>query len=77
MCDTTLIVPPRVETEITGFRLAAERTIHRIVWRVEFWWDNPLPRIFRNGVRVCDLTKLPEYAINFANRVNINILSKI
>jgi hypothetical protein len=74
MTDTTLIVPPHSETALTGFRLGAERKLRGSLWRVEFWNDAALPRVFKNGTRQ-ELETLPVYAINFANGINTKILS--
>ena len=73
MTGVILIVPPIVETEATGFRLAAEKTLHRSLWRVEFWRQDTWPRIFKNGEPI-PVSRCPEYAARFCNRVARNFL---
>jgi hypothetical protein len=74
MTDINLIVPPIFESEMTGFRLAAEKTIHRALWRVEFWRGDVYPRVFKNGARV-QVAQCPEHAARFVNSVSRDYLS--
>lgn len=48
----TLIVPPIYETELTGFAMAAEKTIGKSLWRLEMHTKECCPRVFKNGERV-------------------------
>ena len=53
----TAICPPTVETRLTGFIGAGERTIRGKVLRCE-WWNGKTARLFRDGQPVdVDLSK--------------------
>lgn len=73
MSDVTLIVPTLAETASTGLRLAAEKKIYGVPWRVEFWRQNPYPQVFRRGVKV-SIANVPEHAARFVNAVRRNHL---
>lgn len=64
----TIIVPPNIETSITGFIMGAEKTIRNTQWRVEYHAGETLPRILKNGAPI-DHTEntLPKSAVLFAN----------
>ncbi len=75
----TLIIPPKAETAITGFFLAAEKQYYGKTWRVELWRGKEQVRVFlyKNDARVMD--SYPRYVqtlIGEANRVLERINSR-
>lgn len=62
MKDFSLIVPTIAETQCTGFRIAAEKTIRRVEWRVEYWAMSPYPKVFRNGAKI-ELAAIPKHVV--------------
>ncbi|MES2295383.1 MAG: hypothetical protein V4527_18955 [Pseudomonadota bacterium] len=51
MSEFTAIIPPIIQTQLTGFIGAGERTIRGVVWRVEWYFDRPA--VFkRNGIEI-------------------------
>jgi len=65
----TLIVPPKTETAVTGFALAAEKTIGKTAWRIEYWLGETFPRVYRNGKAQASLVICPVSVIKFGNAV--------
>ena len=61
-----LIVPPKYETELTGFALAAEKTIGKTQWRLDFYQGETTLRLFKNGELVTEFNKLPKLVTRFA-----------
>ena len=59
-----LVVPPMAETQITGFRLAAEKIIGKTHWRMEYWAEEEMPRLYRDG-KPFDLFNQPTMARRF------------
>ena len=57
-----LIIPPTYETQLTGFRLAGEKTIGKTLWRVEIWQGEHFPRVYRNGKQEAALCICPKGA---------------
>ena len=47
-----IITPSRLETQLTGFALAAERTLRGVTYRAEIWGGEPIPRMFKDYRRV-------------------------
>jgi hypothetical protein len=62
-----LIIPPNVETAITGFVMSAEKTVRGTVWRFEYWHGENYPRVFRNGDRIASLETCSANTIKLAN----------
>lgn len=65
----TLIVPPNIETMVSGLVLAAEKSIGKTHWRVEIYNSETFPRIYKNGRQLAAACICPESAIKFANTV--------
>jgi hypothetical protein len=71
----TLIVPAIAETQITGFRLAAEKTVRNTVWRIEYHSNETYPRFYKRkegttapGTTI-PLARVTERMAKFANSV--------
>lgn len=62
-----LIIPTNAETAVTGFAMAAEKTIGKTAWRIEYWLSDTFPRVYRNGKAQASLVICPQSVIKFAN----------
>jgi hypothetical protein len=73
--EYTLIVPAIAETQITGFRLAAEKTVRNTIWRIEYYANETYPRFYKRkegttapGTTI-QLAMVTERMAKFANSV--------
>ena len=72
----TLIVPPSIETSLTGFAIGATKIIGKTEWRVDIYVGEDYPRIYRAGVRH-DVAKVTSLVASFANTVQKQYLQLI
>lgn len=65
----TMIVPPKIETSLTGFAMAAEKIIGKTLWRIEYWLGEKYPTVYRDGKMQASLCICPPSVIKFGNAV--------
>lgn len=55
----SIIVPPAMEAEITGFILAGEKRFRNTLWRIEAWRGEARFRIYKDGDAMDHLSFAP------------------